>query len=55
MGWVGLGGSRKVAELWSSWVGKDLKDHRSVEWVGRVLKSYGSVSRGWVGRVLKGR
>ena len=31
---VGLEGSLKTAEPWNDWVGKVLKDHLALEWLG---------------------
>ena len=47
-------GSLKVKELWDglgcvglSWVGRDLRGHGTIEYMGRVLK--GQRTMGWVG------
>ena len=32
-GMVGLGRSSKIIELWGGWVGKVLKDHRTIGWL----------------------
>ena len=65
---VGLGGSSKIIEPWDGWVGRVLKDHRAMAWLGwkgpQRSKSHGMVGlegsskiiepwHGWVGRVLK--
>ena len=48
MEWLGLERTLKIIKLWRGWIGRILKDHRTVEWLGwKDLKDHRTV--GWLG------